>query len=300
MMLLIRFFPCRFYSSRILLTVRQNLRRRWCSTDPQIRVQRVTHPEFSDRCITEITLHRPKANAMGSTMLSELEECLDELEQEVTSDTSRCVVLKSSSPKVFSAGADLKERREMTLDQAEAFVTRLRTTMQRVATLPQPVIAAVEGVAVGGGLELALACDMRIASQSAIMGLPETSLAILPGAGGTQRLPRLIGVSRAKEIIWTGRRLSGEEAHAIGLVDKVVEAGTAAKEAASLAWKIAANAPIAIRASKEAIDQGSTAITMEEALEIERECYGYTLPTKDRLEGLVAFNEGRQPLYKGE
>lgn len=236
---------------------------------------------------------------MGSVMLAELEECLEGLEQELTTESTRCVVVKSSSPKVFSAGADLKERREMTPDQAEAFVSRLRVTMQRLADLPQPVIAAVEGVAMGGGLELALACDLRIASRAASLGLPETSLAILPGAGGTQRLPRLIGASRAKELIWTGRRLSGDEAFSIGLVDKVVEPGMAAEEAMSMAWKIAANGPIAIRASKDAIDQGLTAKTMEEALEIERQCYGLTLPTKDRLEGLAAFNEGRVPQYKG-
>jgi enoyl-CoA hydratase/carnithine racemase len=240
---------------------------------------------------------------MGSVMLAELQKCLEDLEQQATCDFSsgsRCVVVTSSSPKVFSAGADLKERREMTPDQAEAFVSQLRTTMQRIAALPQPVIAAVEGVAVGGGLELALACDLRIAAQTATLGLPETSLAIIPGAGGTQRLPRLIGVARAKELIWTGRRLSGEEAFSCGLVDRVVEPGRAVEEAMSLAWKIAGNGPIAIRASKEAIDQGLTATTMEEALEIERQCYGLTLPTKDRQEGLAAFNEGRTPNYKGQ
>jgi len=172
--------------------------------------------------------------------------------------------------------------------------------MQRVAALPQPVIAAVEGVAVGGGLELALACDLRVASETAMFGMPETTLAIIPGAGGTQRLSRLIGVSRAKELIWTGRRFSGEEAYHLGVVDKVVKSGHALDAAMSLAWQIAANGPIAIQASKEAIDQGLTVSTMEEALEIERQCYGRTLPSKDRLEGLAAFAESRTPIYTGQ
>lgn len=291
-------------SSRLLQ--RAATQRKWHSNESpssQVLVEQLVHPEFPSWLVTRVTLNRPKANAMGSLMLAELQQCLEDLEQQATSNSvlaSRCVVVTSSSPKVFSAGADLKERKEMTPDQAETFVTQLRTTMQRVAALPQPVIAAVEGVAVGGGLELALACDLRIASQTASLGMPETSLAIIPGAGGTQRLPRLIGVSRAKELIWTGRRLSGEEAFSCGLVDRVVETGRAAEEAMSLAWKIAGNGPIAIRASKEAIDQGLTTTTMEEALEIERQCYGLTLATKDRLEGLAAFNEGRTPNYTGQ
>ncbi len=284
---------------RVSCLLRKTFWRRCFSTAPQVLVTQILHPEFSDRVITQVTLNRPKANAMGSVMLDELEACLENLELQSTKSASRCVVVTSSFPKVFSAGADLKERREMTPDQAESFVTRLRTTMQRIAVLPQPVIAAVEGVAVGGGLELALACDLRIASETAVLGFPETSLAIIPGAGGTQRLPRLTGVSRAKELIWTGRRFSGEEAYTVGIVDRVVKPGQAIGEAMSMAWQIAANGPIAIQASKEAVDQGLTATTIEEALEIERQCYGRTLLTKDRLEGLAAFAEGRKPDYNG-
>lgn len=273
-------------------------------------MEHVSHSDDPERVVTKLTLNRPKANAMGSVMLGQLRDCLDELEKsqlqknggstEEGSVNSRCVVITSSSDKVFSAGADLKERREMSIEQAEAFVTLLRTTMQRASDLPQPVIAAIEGVALGGGLELALACDLRIASTTAKLGLPETSLAIIPGAGGTQRLPRLIGAARAKELIWTGRRITGQEAFGLGLVDRVVDPGTATEAAMSLAWEIAANGPVAVQASKEAIDQGLTASNMQEALEIERRCYGLTLPTKDRLEGLAAFRDGRTPVYKGE
>lgn len=243
-------------------------------------------------------MNRPKANAMGSGMLQELRACLSELED--PNHKSRCVVLTSFSTKVFSAGADLKERATMSQEQAADFVTLLRNTMERLAKLPIPVIAAVEGVAVGGGLEIALAADLRIASQTATFGLPETSLAIIPGAGGTQRLARLIGPAKAKELIWTGRRISAEEALEYGLVQAVVPPGEALDKAMELSWKIAQNGPVAIRASKAAIEEGLCQNNMEDALEIERLNYAKVLPTSDRLEGLAAFKEGRTPKYKGQ
>ena len=200
------------------------------SEPPQILIENVCHDDkYPDRIITKMTLNRPKANAMGRIMIEELNNSLKQLEEADDDDDetkkkkkSRCVVITSCFDKVFSAGADLKERKEMTLKESEKFVTLLRNTMERVAQLPIPVIAAVEGVAVGGGLELALAADIRIASSTATFGLPETTLAIIPGAGGTQRLPRLIGPSKAKELIWSGKRIDGEEAFKIGIVDKVV------------------------------------------------------------------------------
>lgn len=254
-------------------------------------------PDGKKAFITQITLNRPKANAMGTAMIQGLRECLDRLED--PHDTSRCLVLTSFSQKVFSAGADLKERATMSQEEASEFVSLLRMTMERVATLPIPVIAAVEGVALGGGLELALAADIRIASRMATFGLPETSLAIIPGAGGTQRLPRLIGAAKAKELIWTGRRITGEEAYSYGLVQHVVSPSEATSRAVDLAFQIAANGPVAIRASKEAIQRGGKVTDMDDALEIERQCYGKVLTTKDRLEGLAAFREGRTPHYKG-
>ena len=267
---------------------------------PQIVIEQLfpNGNEFNDTAptITKVTLDRPKANAMGKQMIAELNDCLDQLQQE---ENCRCVILASSSPKVFSAGADLKERATMTEDETQEFVAMLRSTMQRVADLPMPVIASIEGVAVGGGLELALAADLRIAGKKAILGLPETSLAILPGAGGTQRLPRLIGISKAKELIWTGRRLDAYEALEYGLVNEVVEQNTM-ERTMELASQIASNGPIAIRASKEAIQQGAELECIHKALEIEEKSYAKVIPTKDRLEGLQAFREGRTPQYTGE
>ena len=263
----------------------------------EILLEHHHHEQDENAVVTTLTLNRPKANAMGSNMLQELQDCLSLLED----DKSRCVVLTSFSHKVFSAGADLKERATMTQDEAAAFVTRLRNTMQQLAALPMPVIAAVEGVAVGGGLEIALAADIRVASTTATFGLPETSLAIIPGAGGTQRLPRILGdVARAKELIWTGRRISANEALEYGLVQHVVDEGKALDKAMELSWTIAMNGPVAIRASKQAIQDGLKTLDMAEALEVERQNYARVLPTTDRLEGLAAFKEGRTPQYKGE
>jgi methylglutaconyl-CoA hydratase len=247
--------------------------------------------------VAKMVLNRPKANAMGAQFMKEFQECLDMLDAD---KGTRCVIISSSNPKVFSAGADLKERATMTLEEAEACVCNLRNTMERVAQLPMPVIASIDGVAVGGGLELALAADIRYASSEATLGLPETSLAIIPGAGGTQRLPRLIGIARAKELIWSGRRIKGEEALQYGLVQKVAPPGEVLKASIELAWKIAGHGPVAIRAAKEAIDSGMVEKDMDKALEIERKCYARTLPTQDRLEGLAAFREGRSPSYKGQ
>jgi enoyl-CoA hydratase/carnithine racemase len=244
--------------------------------------------------ITKLVLNRPKANAMGYEFVQTLQGCLQGL------DDTRCVVITSHSDRVFSAGADLKERATLSLQQTEDFVSLLRATLDDVSTLPVPVIAAIEGVAVGGGFELALAADIRIAGSDATLGLPETSLGIIPGAGGTQRLPRLIGIGRAKQLIWTGRKLSAADALRYGVVEEVVPAGTATEVALALGVDIAKSGPVAIRASKQSILHGLDCSTMKEALEIEGRCYAQTLPTKDRLEGLAAFKDGRKPKYTGQ
>lgn len=202
--------------------------RRYKSSERQVVLNQLSHQDHDNAIISTIALNRPKANAMGSTMLQQLSETLDTLETDMS---TRCVVVTSSLPKVFSAGADLKERAGMSMEEASAFVTRLRNTMQRLSQLAIPTIGAIEGVAVGGGLELALAADLRIAGSKAKFGLPETSLAIVPGAGGTQRLPRLIGVARAKELIFTGRRIDATAALEYGLVQHVVEHGDAETKA---------------------------------------------------------------------
>lgn len=247
--------------------------------------------------VTTLTLNRPKAaNAMGSALMTQFSSALEKLE---SCQETRCVILTSSSKKVFSAGADLKERATMTRDEAELCVSSLRSTLQRLADLPFPTISAVEGVAVGGGLELAVATDIIVSSKSATFGLPETSLGIVPGAGGTQRIPRLIGIPRALELMLTARRFQGKEAFDYGIVQFLVEDGLADAKALELAQQICQNAPVAVRAAKEAVKRGIAAPTMQHALDIERECYARTLATQDRLEGLAAFREGRKPNYKG-
>lgn len=162
-----------------------------------------------------------------------------------------------------------------------------------------PTIAAIEGAALGGGLEMAMACDFRIAGDKAILGTPETSLAIMPGAGGTQRLPRLIGMAKAKELIYTARKISNKDAEKIGLVDYAVVSGDAMKKATALACEILPNGPIGVRMAKESINTGLQA-DLATAMSIERQCYAQLLPTKDRIEGLNAFREKRKPIYRGE
>jgi methylglutaconyl-CoA hydratase len=200
---------------------------------------------------------------------------------------------------VFSAGADLKERAVMPIPEVAPWVTLVRNTFQRMAALPMPVLAAIEGRALGGGLELALAADLCVASTTLQCGLPETGWAICPGAGGTQRLARRVGMAKAKELIFTGAILDADTALRYGLVQRVVPEGTALSEAQAMAWRMAAQGPLAIRAAKWAIDQGAAAESMEAALEIERQAYERIVETEDRLEGLAAFAEKRTPQYKG-
>ncbi|XP_074993504.1 methylglutaconyl-CoA hydratase, mitochondrial isoform X2 [Calonectris borealis] len=200
-------------------------------------------------------------------------------------------------------GADLKERAKMHSSEVSSFVSKARATINDMANLPVPTIAAIDGTAVGGGLELALACDIRVAASSAKMGLVETKLAIIPGGGGTQRLPRAIGVSLAKELIFSARTVDGEEAKSIGLISHVVEqneAGDAAyRRALALAREFLPQGPVAVRVAKLAINQGME-VDLVTGLAIEEACYAQTIPTKDRIEGLLAFKEKRPPRYKGE
>ena len=248
--------------------------------------------------VAKLIFNRPSAaNAMGRKMLGELQSAIAHLTDHETN--VRCVVLTSATDKVFSAGADLRERSTMTQKEAAAFVTSLRGTFDALANLPMPVISAIEGVAVGGGLEIALTSDIIVAGDNAKFGLPETSLAIIPGAGGTQRLPRLIGVARSKELIFSARRIDAKTAQEYGLVQHVVPAGEAQEKALEIAKEIASNGPLAIRAAKSAIMQGMDASSLTEAMEIERKYYQTIIPTEDRLEGLAAFREKRKPEYEG-
>lgn len=183
--------------------------------------------------------------------------------------------------------------------EVRRYIQTIRSTFTLVETLPMPVIAAVNGVALGGGTELALASDLRVVSERATMGLTETSLAIIPGAGGTQRLPRIVGKAKAKELIFTAHRVNADEALAIGLANKVVPHPSLLEEAHAMAQAIAANGPVAIRAAKRAIDRGLE-MDLASGLVFESTCYELTIPTEDRREGLQAFREKRKPRYKGK
>ncbi len=251
----------------------------------------------ADKGIVMFTMNRPKAkNALGTNMMNEFRSALDAVRFD---KDVRAVVLRSAVDGVFCAGADLKERAKMTPPEVAAFVYGLRSAFTGLAALPMPVIAAVHGAALGGGCELALAADLRVADSSAKLGLPETGLAIIPGAGGTQRLPRLVGASRAKDLIFTGRRVGSEEAAAMGLVDRAVPAGEAVQAALALARDILPKGPVAVRMAKASID-GGMQCDVATGMRVEEACYAQVIPTADRVEGLTAFREKRSPVYKGE
>ncbi|XP_044403678.1 probable enoyl-CoA hydratase 2, mitochondrial isoform X4 [Triticum aestivum] len=192
-----------------------------------------------------------------------------------------------------------KERRLMGPSEVREFVNTLRATFSSFEALPIPTIAVVEGAAFGGGLELALSCDLRICGESATFSLPETGLAIIPGAGGTQRLPRIVGRARAKELIFTGRRFDATEAVNMGVVNYCVPGGEAYQKALELAREINQKGPLAIRMAKKAINEGME-VDLSSALAVEEGCYEQVLHTQDRLEGLAAFAEKRKPLYTGK
>ncbi|ABC81418.1 enoyl-CoA hydratase-related protein [Anaeromyxobacter dehalogenans] len=211
----------------------------------------------------------------------------------------RCVVVTGDGDKAFCAGADLKERAGMSADDVHRFHEGLRDALRAVEQAPQPFVAALNGAALGGGLELALACDLRIAADSAQLGLPEVALGIIPGGGGTQRLARLVGVARAKDLVLTARRIGAAEALAMGLVTQIAPPGRLLDEALALAARIARNAPVSLRQAKRAID-GGFHLPLEEALALEHRMYQDCLGTRDRREALAAFAEKRPPVFTGE
>ncbi|XP_074935938.1 methylglutaconyl-CoA hydratase, mitochondrial isoform X1 [Phalacrocorax aristotelis] len=280
---------------------------------------RVRYLDDEHKGIVVLGLNRSHAkNALNKNILKMMSKAVDALKSD---KKVRTVIFRSEVPGIFCAGADLKERAKMHASEVSSFVSKARATINEMvmeshrkaggiprlqdaaANLPVPTIAAIDGTALGGGLELALACDIRVAASSAKMGLVETKLAIIPGAGGTQRLPRTIGVSLAKELIFSARVVDGEEAKSIGLISHVVEqneAGDAAyRRALALAKEFLPQGPVAMRVAKLAINQGME-VDLVTGLAIEEACYAQTIPTKDRIEGLLAFKEKRPPRYKGE
>ena len=245
--------------------------------------------------IATITINRPeKRNALSAAVRRELVAALDAVE----ADTSvRVVVLTGAGEKAFVAGADIGEFAERTpIEQREAMEGR--RVFDVVASFPKPVLAAINGFALGGGCELALACDIRLAARSARLGQPEVNLAILPGGGGTQRLPRLVGHGTAMRLILTGELIDAAEAHRIGLVDEVVDDGALGSRARELAGSIARHSPVALKLIKQAV-RAAAEMPMTAGLALERELFITAFSSEDRVEGVRAFLEKRTPRFEG-
>ena len=252
--------------------------------------------EAADGVVT-ITLNRPEVhNAMNEQMRQELTRCFGDL---ATSDAARVVVVTGAGERAFSAGADIREFVEPQVP------VRFRESRKRVDfrqamdRCPQPIIGAIRGYALGGGLELALACDIRIAGEDAQLGLTEVNLAIIPGGGGTQRLPRLVGRGRALEMILTGARIDAREAWRIGLVERVVPAADVLASARELARTLAEKAPVALRYAKEAVVKGLE-LPLADGLRLENDLATLLRTTEDRVEGAKAFLEKRKPRFTGK
>jgi enoyl-CoA hydratase/carnithine racemase len=240
-----------------------------------------------------VTLNRPEVrNALSRDVNIKLSEIASDLEHRL--DEIKAVVLSGTGDKAFCAGADLKERKGISANETAPYLNAI----EGIGAIKQPTICLMNGSAYGGGLELAMACDFRILVEGAEVGLTEVRLGIMPGAGGTQRLPRLVGEARAKELVLLGRRISAARALEIGLVHQVVARDKLAAAGDALLAELAGCAPLSVMSAKSAIERGYGR-PLEEALTIERECYEVTLFSEDRDEGLAAFAEGRPPKYMG-
>ncbi|MFP3511342.1 enoyl-CoA hydratase-related protein [Peribacillus sp. SIMBA_075] len=244
-----------------------------------------------------ITVNRPDVlNCFDYGTLSELQEVIDAV---YADDDIRVVIFTGAGEKAFSAGADLKERKTLTDAEVRRNVKSIRDVFNSIAGLPQPTIAAVNGYALGGGFEWLLSCDFAIAAEGVSLGLTETSWAIIPGAGGTQRLPRLIGEMKAKELIFTAKKLTAEEACRLGILLKVVPRNQLMSVCEELAADIMKNGPIAVKQAKYAITQGMNT-DLQTGMAIEGKAYELTIPTQDRFEALQAFSERRKTHFTGK
>jgi enoyl-CoA hydratase/carnithine racemase len=244
-----------------------------------------------------VTLNRPdRRNALDRASIREL----GRLGRELSADPGvRATIVTGAGDRAFCAGADLKERERMSEVEVREMLDLYRTELAWLGSAPFPVVAALNGPALGGGLEVALTCDLRTAAPHAVLGLPETSLGIIPGAGGTQRLPRIVGVPRALELVLLGRRLNAEEALAWGLVNRVAPAGSALLDD-TLAWlaPLLEGAPLAMRAALDAV-RGALSQPLDAGLDAERRGYERCLTSEDRREALRAFAEKRPPVFRG-
>lgn len=241
-----------------------------------------------------ITINREKAlNALNSTVLDELNETLDN----VNLDEVRCLILTGAGQKSFVAGADIGEMSTLTKAEGEAFGKKGNDVFRKLETFPIPVIAAINGFALGGGCEISMSCDIRICSDNAVFGQPEVGLGITPGFGGTQRLARLVGEGMAKQMIYTARNIKADEAYRIGLVNAVYTQEELLSAAEKMASTIAKNAPIAVRNCKKAINDGIS-LPIEKAVEVEEKLFGDCFETHDQKEGMACFLSREKPKPK--
>lgn len=257
--------------------------------------------EGSDSGVVVFSLNRPSArNALGSSLTASLMSAVDEI---CSNENARVLILRSLVPGIFCSGADLKERLKLTNKEVGETVAKLNALALAIENIPIPTIAAIDGVAFGGGLEIALGCDIRIVSEHSKMGLVETKWAIIPGAGGSQRLPRIINPAIAKEMIYCARVIDGHEAKQIGLANHLVNQNSSSdaafQKSVSIAREILANGPLGVRMAKVSINKGLETDIVT-GCKLELLCYSQLIPTTDRIEGLKAFKENRPPQFKGE
>lgn len=246
--------------------------------------------------IALVTLNRPKSlNALCDELIGELGMVFNEIDE----DRDIAVVIVTGGEKAFAAGADIKEISQIATPlAAHQFVSRVHAVFDRIEACSKPVIAAVAGFALGGGCELALACDFRIAADNALFGLPEIKLGLIPGGGGTQRLPRLIGVGRAKELLFSGNTVDAQEGYRIGLVNKIVPLELLMSEAKKIAAKLVKLPAVALKMNKLAVNEGMN-MDLHSALAHESRCFEILFSTVDQKEGVQAFIEKREPKFKG-
>jgi len=244
--------------------------------------------------VAVLTIDRPKAlNALNPEVLADLKAAFEGIDQ----NTARCVVLTGAGDKSFVAGADIGSMSTMTKAEGEAFGKLGNDIFLMIESFPLPVIAAVNGFALGGGCELAMSCDIRVCSDNAMFGQPEAGLGITPGFGGTQRLPRIVGLGMAKQLLYTARNIDAGEALRIGLVNAVVPQTELMDTALKMASTIAKNAPIAVRACKQAVNEGMQ-VSIDKAVEIEEKLFGGCFETHDQVEGMACFLSREKPKPK--
>lgn len=247
-----------------------------------------------DGLIATVTIDNPPLNVLNDAVLDQLDACVAELS---AAPDLRAVIVRAAGEKAFVAGADIRQFPGLTFETGAQLVEKGKRIFDKLEQAPVPTICAIHGYALGGGLELALACDIRIAEEGAMLGLPEVKLGILPGFGGTQRLSRLVGAGKAMELIFSGEPVSAQEAYRIGLVERLVPNGEAYAAAKALAEKIAANAPLAIEKAKRVVRMG-LGCTLAEGQRLETQAFAELCMTEDMQEGVQAFLEKRPPAFK--